>query len=261
MNIFYKYFYKILVNNFWAFIFQLENGSFNNFLNDNYLAIFGHTLNSLTVLYYELIIYIYIYSRFKPYGLCFAVIPTCLATPKLTHFINSGMSPASNYEKYPFSNLNESLSTSKSKRTSNFKTSILNNKNEPVVTSLLVCQITSFEEAKIFKFVSHRADMILNFDFCIQNGNFTFIRCVRLLLTKFIMKFLRKVWYFFVDSKPKPVQAESWFVSTGSQGFWQVNAATKREKNWRWNVQSCHHQVRHIFKQFDQYGSAEHHRK
>lgn len=43
-------------------------------------------------------------------------------------------------------------------------------KNEPL-TSLLICQITSFDEARVFKFVTNKFDTILDFDFYIQNGN------------------------------------------------------------------------------------------
>jgi hypothetical protein len=58
-------------------------------------------------------------------------------------------------------------------------TNIANNKpsvklqqqrSEPT-TSLLVCQITAFNEAKINKFINSNAnDMIMNFDFYINNG-------------------------------------------------------------------------------------------
>lgn len=35
---------------------------------------------------------------------------------------------------------------------------------------LLVCQITGFNEAKINKIVSGQSDMIMNFDFYVNNG-------------------------------------------------------------------------------------------
>lgn len=44
-----------------------------------------------------------------------------------------------------------------------------NSKTDPV-TSLLVCQITSFDEARVFKFVTNKFDTILDFDFYTQNG-------------------------------------------------------------------------------------------
>jgi hypothetical protein len=37
--------------------------------------------------------------------------------------------------------------------------------------SLLICQITGFNEAKIYKFVTNQFDMIMNYDFYVQNGN------------------------------------------------------------------------------------------
>lgn len=37
-------------------------------------------------------------------------------------------------------------------------------------TSLLICQITSFDEAKIYKFITNSTDMLLNFDFYPKNG-------------------------------------------------------------------------------------------
>ncbi len=43
-------------------------------------------------------------------------------------------------------------------------------RNEPT-TSLLICQITAFNEAKINKFINANAnDMIMNFDFYVNNG-------------------------------------------------------------------------------------------
>ncbi len=49
------------------------------------------------------------------------------------------------------------------------KTANINTKNDPT-TSLLVCQITSLEEAKIYKFTTNQTDMILDYDFYPQDG-------------------------------------------------------------------------------------------
>ncbi len=49
------------------------------------------------------------------------------------------------------------------------KTANLNSKNDPT-TSLLVCQITSLDEAKIYKFTTNQTDMILDYDFYPQDG-------------------------------------------------------------------------------------------
>jgi hypothetical protein len=51
------------------------------------------------------------------------------------------------------------------------QTNITTTKNDPI-TSLLVCQITSFEEAKVHKFITNKFDTILDFDFYSQNGLF-----------------------------------------------------------------------------------------
>ena len=45
------------------------------------------------------------------------------------------------------------------------------NNNSVKYDSLLVCQITGFNEARIFKFVTNQFDMIMNYDFYVQNGN------------------------------------------------------------------------------------------
>lgn len=162
-------------------------------------------------------------AKFTPFGLCFAVIPTCLSPPKASQYINQNLSPVINtpggFEtKYPFTdinntinnnrnnnktslsnlnspdNLNRSLvkndngvdfslnnsenihpdTTNDNSTNSQKTTNMVNSKNDPV-TSLLICQIMSFDEAKIYKFTTKSPNMILNYDFYQQNDKFKIV--------------------------------------------------------------------------------------
>lgn len=70
--------------------------------------------------------------------------------------------------------LNNDYSTNNNASTLQGATSNINtNKNAHSsikYDSLLLCQITGFNEAKIYNFVTNQVDMIVNFDFYIQNG-------------------------------------------------------------------------------------------
>lgn len=120
-------------------------------------------------------------AKFTPFGLCFVVIPTCLSPPKVYQYINESVnSPNATYTKYP---LNDISNTVNPKANLSNNASIVSSpqarKNEPI-TSLLICQIVSFDEAKIYKFTSNQADTILNFDYYSHNG-----KCL-----KFFIKFI-----------------------------------------------------------------------
>jgi len=146
----------------------------------------------------------------KPFGLCFAVIPTSQSIYNPYQFKNNQINNPKSFTR----DLNESIlnnnnnnnnnhnnndkgndeldsttnendknristSVNNNNNNSSFKQCTINNnnlstKNEPL-TSLLICQITSFDEAKVFKFVTNKFDTILNFDFYIQNGKLTAI--------------------------------------------------------------------------------------
>lgn len=97
-------------------------------------------------------------AKFTPYGLCFAVIPTCLSDISLnTSEINAH---AENSTVEPFN--------------VPAKNHTINNKRDPT-TSILICQIMSFDESKIYKFTTNHSDMILNYDFYQENDKFKIV--------------------------------------------------------------------------------------
>lgn len=119
---------------------------------------------------------------FKAFGLCFAISPTCQSLNNF-QIQKENVNPNSLFNKYGYSNDNSNNNLVESVEIENgANTSIIpkntntngnntSNNNSVKYDSLLVCQITGFNEARIFKFVTNQFDMIMNYDFYVQNGN------------------------------------------------------------------------------------------
>jgi hypothetical protein len=132
----------------------------------------------------------------KPFGLCFGIIPTCQTVTSTYHSLNENLNSTSNYNKYSYSNfntsnnnnLNDSIDSESNPNKNNdalnnnngINSDLLNangstkisNSNLIKYDSLRLCQITGLNEAKVYNFTNNQNDMIVNFDFFIQNGNY-----------------------------------------------------------------------------------------
>lgn len=86
----------------------------------------------------------------------------------LNHHLNDSIINSSETHQ----NENDKLIMSTSgNQNSSFKQQHQSNLNKVESTvSLLVCQITSLDEGRIFKFLTNKFDTILDFDFYTQNG-------------------------------------------------------------------------------------------
>ena len=111
----------------------------------------------------------------------FGIIPTCQMTTspiynryQYSNLNNSNLNDSIDNDAKILNNeisvnMNSNASTLQGAPTTNSNT----NKNlhgSIKYDSLLLCQITSFDEAKIYNFVTNQVDMIVNFDFYVQNG-------------------------------------------------------------------------------------------
>ena len=137
---------------------------------------------------------LFFFFNVKPFGLCFGIIPTCQTiSPAYQQTATEIARPP--YNKYSYANLNASINDSMSESEAKTVNANEDGGNNASVTatvpasnsnnvngnngasksfikydSLLLYQITGFNEAKIYNFVTNQVDMIVNFDFYVQNS-------------------------------------------------------------------------------------------
>lgn len=109
-------------------------------------------------------------AKFLPFGLCFGVLPTCQSTNRtnLFHLNELANKYSSSIVTNSFSPLmnEETLSNSLEKVNKVKKNS---HSNEPTGSIVAICQITALNETKINKLINTNSEMIMNFDFFVQN--------------------------------------------------------------------------------------------